>query len=118
MASQVATNDASTHPDIEWRRESGQVPYREALAEMEARNRAIHEGTASELIWLLEHPALYTKGSSGAAGDLLVPTRFPVFETGRGGAFTYHGPGQLVLYPILDLRGYRQDVHWYMRALE
>jgi lipoyl(octanoyl) transferase len=85
---------------------------------MEARAAAIAEGTAGELIWLLEHPPLYTAGVSAKAGDLIQPDRFPVFETGRGGQFTYHGPGQRVAYVMLDLRARKKDVRAFVQALE
>lgn len=122
MASQVETNDdqppvTQERVDIEWRRESGLVPYREALAEMEARNRAIHEGSASELIWLLEHPPVYTAGTSAKEGDMLDP-RFDVVQAGRGGQFTYHGPGQRIGYVLLDLTRRARDVRGFVHALE
>jgi len=88
---------------VEWRIADGLVPYEDAVAEMEARVAAIHAGTAGELIWLVEHPPLYTAGTSAAAADLLQPGRLPVFKTGRGGQYTYHGPGQRVAYVMLDL---------------
>ncbi len=78
----------------EWRISDTPVPYEEALAEMETRVAAIHAGHASELVWLLEHPPIYTAGTSARAEDLLQPTRFPVLIAGRGGQYTYHGPGQ------------------------
>src|SRR5687768_8041942 len=83
------------------------IPYPEAVAAMEARAAAIAEGRAGELVWLLEHPPLYTAGVSSKPADLLQPDRFPVFETGRGGQFTYHGPGQRVAYVMLDLSARR-----------
>lgn len=85
---------------------------------MEARVAAIADGTASELVWLLEHPPLYTAGSSAERSELLSPERFPVFETGRGGRFTYHGPGQRVAYVMLDLRTRGRDVRAFVQALE
>ena len=94
------------------------VPYPEAVAAMEARAVAIADGRAGELVWLLEHPPLYTAGVSAQAQDLLSPGRFPVFETGRGGRFTYHGPGQRVAYVMLDLRARRRDVRGFVQALE
>jgi lipoyl(octanoyl) transferase len=96
----------------------GQVAYPAAVAAMEARAAAIAEGSADELVWLLEHPPLYTAGVSAKAGDLLDPDRFPVFPSARGGQFTYHGPGQRVAYVMLDLRQRRQDVHAFVEALE
>ena len=103
--------------DIEWRSETAQVPYRAALEEMTARNAAIHAGEARELIWLLEHPPVYTAGTSAAAAELLDP-RFEVVEAGRGGRYTYHGPGQRVAYVLLDLNRRARDVRGFVHALE
>ena len=94
------------------------VPYPQALEAMEARAQAIAEGRAGELVWLLEHPALYTAGVSARDGDLIDPERFPVFRTGRGGQFTYHGPGQRVAYAMLDLNARGRDVRAFVGALE
>ena len=94
------------------------VPYPAAVAAMEARAAAIADGTAGELIWLLEHPPLYTAGVSAKASDLIEPDRFPVFESGRGGQFTYHGPGQRVAYVMLDLTKRGRDVRAFVAALE
>jgi lipoyl(octanoyl) transferase len=102
---------------VEWRIAPGLVPYEEALAVMEARAEAIAAGEAPELIWLLEHPPLYTAGTSAKAGDLL-EARFPVHEVGRGGQYTYHGPGQRIGYVMLDLRRRKQDVRAFVCALE
>ncbi len=105
---------------IEWKIEKDPVPYEFAVQTMEKRIEAIREGHAPELIWLLEHPALYTAGTSAKAGDLLDP-RFPVFQSGRGGEYTYHGPGQRVAYVMLDLKkrqGNTPDVRAYVCALE
>jgi lipoyl(octanoyl) transferase len=102
---------------IEWRRDYAQVPYRHALDEMTARNAAIAEGTAPELIWLLEHPPVYTAGTSAAADELLDP-RFEVVEAGRGGRYTYHGPGQRVGYVLLDLKRRARDVRGFVHAME
>ena len=102
---------------IEWRREAGQVPYREALAEMERRNAAIAAGDERELVWLLEHPPVYTAGTSAAADELLDP-RFEVVEAGRGGRYTYHGPGQRVGYVLLDLTRRGKDVRCFVHGLE
>ena len=101
-----------------WAVSAEPVPYPEAVAAMEARVAAIADGTAGELVWLLEHPPLYTAGVSAKGADLLDAQRFPVFETGRGGQFTYHGPGQRVAYLMLDLNARRRDVRGYVRALE
>lgn len=106
----------STEP--EWRIEDRSVLYPEALAAMDARVAAIRAGTAPELVWLLEHPPLYTAGTSAKRADLLTPERFPVYATGRGGQYTYHGPGQRVAYAMLDLRRRRIGVHRYVRHLE
>jgi len=101
-----------------WAVSSAPVPYPEAVAAMQARVEAIVEGQAGELIWLLEHPPLYTAGVSAKAGDLLDADRFPVFESGRGGQFTYHGPGQRVAYVMLDLRERGRDVRKFVQTLE
>jgi lipoyl(octanoyl) transferase len=101
-----------------WAVSQGYVPYPEAVAAMEARAAAIAAGEAQELVWLLEHPPLYTAGISSRAEDLLDPGRLPVFATGRGGQFTYHGPGQRVAYVMLDLTKRRKDVRAFVTALE
>jgi lipoyl(octanoyl) transferase len=103
--------------EVEWRISADSVPYPEAVAEMEARAAAIAERKAAELVWLLEHPPLYTSGTSGKQDDLLDP-RFPLFTTGRGGQLTYHGPGQRVAYVMLDLKRRRPDVRAYVASLE
>ena len=105
-------------PPVRWRISDRLVPYDEAIATMEAEVAAIAEGRADELVWLLEHPPLYTAGTSADAADLIDPDRFPVFATGRGGEYTYHGPGQRVVYVMLDLKRRRQDVRAYVTALE
>lgn len=102
---------------VEWRISEGLVDYGEALAFMDARAAAIADRTAPELVWLLEHPPLYTAGTS-AKDEQLVEERFPVFHTGRGGQFTYHGPGQRVAYVMLDLHRRGPDVRRYMATLE
>lgn len=105
-------------PDtIEWRRSPGLVPYREALDEMTLRNAEIAAGEARELVWLLEHPPVYTAGTSAAVAELLDP-RFEVVEAGRGGRYTYHGPGQRIGYVLLDLKRRARDVRWFVHALE
>src|SRR5690348_17864827 len=101
-----------------WAVSRGLTAYPDAVAAMEARAAAIAEGRAGELVWLLEHPPLYTAGVSAKPGDLLEPGRFPVFETGRGGQFTYHGPGQRVAYVMLDLTRRGRDVRAFVAALE
>jgi lipoyl(octanoyl) transferase len=103
---------------MEWRISERLVPYQEALEGMEARVEAIRARTAPELVWLLEHPPLYTAGTSAKSGDLLQPGRFPVYETGRGGQYTYHGPGQRVAYAMLDLKERGPDVRRFVRDLE
>jgi lipoyl(octanoyl) transferase len=102
---------------VEWRVSRAPVPYPEAIASMEARVAAIAAGQAPELVWLLEHPPLYTSGTSGKPGDLL-DARFPMFATGRGGQLTYHGPGQRVAFVMLDLKRRRPDVRAYVAGLE
>src|SRR5476651_1191031 len=102
---------------VEWQVSSAPVPYPEAVAAMEARVEAIADGKAPELVWLLEHPPLYTSGTSGKGADLL-DTRFPLFSSGRGGQLTYHGPGQRVAYVMLDLKRRRPDVRAYVASLE
>lgn len=104
-------------PGIELRRDSVQVPYREALDFMTSRNAAIAEGSEHELVWLLEHPPVYTAGTSAAAAELL-DARFEVVEAGRGGRYTYHGPGQRVGYVLLDLKRRARDVRGFVHALE
>ncbi len=94
------------------------VAYPEAVAAMEARAAAIADGTAGELVWLLEHPPLYTAGVSAKVADLIEPDRFPVFASGRGGQYTYHGPGQRVAYVMLDLTKRSRDVRAFVAALE
>lgn len=102
---------------IEIRQETALVPYRTALDEMSARNAAIAEGTANDLIWLLEHPPVYTAGTSADHSELLDP-RFDVIEAGRGGRYTYHGPGQRIGYIMLDLRTRARDVRGFVHAVE
>lgn len=104
-------------PPPEWRVTRGLIPYPEALAEMEARAAGIADGVADELIWLLEHPPLYTAGTSADPAELLDP-RFPVHRAGRGGRYTYHGPGQRVGYAMLNLNARHRDVRCYVHALE
>jgi len=103
---------------VGWAVSEAAIGYAEAVAAMESRAAAIAEGTAGELVWLLEHPPLYTAGVSAKPGDLLAPDRFPVFESSRGGQFTYHGPGQRVAYVMLDLGVRRKDVRAFVHALE
>jgi len=102
---------------VEWLISDQAIPYPQAMEVMEARVADIAAGHAPELVWLLEHPSLYTSGTSGKAADLLEP-RFPVFDSGRGGQLTYHGPGQRVAYVMLDLKRRRPDVRAYVAGLE
>jgi lipoyl(octanoyl) transferase len=113
-----AKPDSGPSGDLEWRIEEGLTAYPDAVAGMEARVAEIAAGRAPEMVWLLEHPPLYTGGTSAQPGDLLAPDRFPVYQTGRGGQFTYHGPGQRVCYVMLDLRRRGQDVRRYVHDLE
>jgi lipoyl(octanoyl) transferase len=105
-------------PAVEWRIAPGLTGYAQALAFMEARAAAIRDRGEAELVWLVEHPPLYTAGTSAERKDLLQPDRFPVFEAGRGGEYTYHGPGQRVAYVMLDLKRRREDVRAFVAALE
>lgn len=102
----------------EWRVSSAPVGYEDALAQMETHIEAIAEGRAPEMIWLLEHPPLITAGTSAGEGELIAPGRFPVFRTGRGGRYTYHGPGQRVGYVMLDLKARGGDVRKFVHDLE
>jgi lipoyl(octanoyl) transferase len=108
---------ARSGPSPEWRVADSPVAYQDALDIMERRAVDIAAGHALELVWLLEHPPLYTSGTSAKPGDL-IEARFPVFSTGRGGQFTYHGPGQRVVYLMLDLKRRRPDVRAYVASLE
>ncbi len=103
---------------IEWRISDTPVPYEAAVAEMEARAAAIRAGQEGELVWLLEHPPLYTAGTSARAADLLEPDRFPVHPTRRGGQYTYHGPGQRVVYVCLDVGARGKDIRRFVGQLE
>jgi len=103
---------------LEWRISAGLEDYPTALKAMEARVAAIHAGTAPEQVWLLEHPPLYTAGTSAKPADLLLPDRFPVYAAGRGGQFTYHGPGQRIGYVMLDLAARGGNIRGYVRDLE
>ena len=103
---------------IEWRVTEELVPYADALAEMESRAAAVRNGDAKELVWLLEHPPLFTAGTSADPAELFNPMAFPVFEAGRGGRYTYHGPGQRVGYLVLDLEKRGKDIRCFVHALE
>jgi len=105
-------------PILEWKFSDGLTPYEEAMSFMERRVAEIYQGTANELVWFLQHPPLYTAGTSANAEDLITPDRFPVYEVGRGGQYTYHGPGQRVVYVMLDLSKRGRDVRKYVSQLE
>lgn len=104
--------------DIEWRVTSGLLDYEETLRAMESRAAAIREGSESELVWLLQHPPLFTAGTSADPSELFNPLGLPVFNAGRGGRYTYHGPGQRVGYVLLDLERRGRDIRQFVRALE
>lgn len=103
---------------IEWKISETLVPYEEALAQMEAQVAGIRDGSANEQIWLLEHPPLYTAGTSASETDLVSPDRFPVYNAGRGGQYTYHGPGQRIAYVMLDLKKRGSDIRAFVQDLE
>jgi lipoyl(octanoyl) transferase len=103
---------------IEWKVSDGLVPYETALADMEARAAAVRAGVARELVWLLEHPPLFTAGTSADATELFNPLGFPVYQAGRGGRYTYHGPGQRVGYLVLDLEKRGRDIRCFVHSLE
>ena len=103
---------------IEWEVTNFPVPYEVSVETMEQRAEAIRAGSARELVWLLEHPPIYTRGTSASDKELLRKPKFPVFNTGRGGRYTYHGPGQRVIYVMLDLRHHGSDVRSYVQRLE
>ena len=113
----IGFKSRETGAPVEWRIEDGLVPYERALAEMAARVAAIQSGEARERVWLIEHPPVYTAGTSAKDADLLDP-RFPVVRAGRGGQFTYHGPGQRIVYLMLDLTRRRRDARAFVCALE
>nr|WP_219845991.1 lipoyl(octanoyl) transferase LipB [Emcibacter nanhaiensis] len=120
MSMTAETPDAASDitNDIEWEITDELVPYDVALARMERRVREIYEGKARELVWLLQHPPLYTAGTSADPGDLIDPDRFPVYDAGRGGQYTYHGPGQRIAYVMLDLRKRGRDLRRFVTNLE
>ena len=103
---------------IEWKISDELVPYEEALTQMQVRAAAIREDGANELVWLLEHPPLYTAGTSANAEDLVAPDKFPVYDAGRGGQYTYHGPGQRIAYVLLDLKKRGSDIRAFVQDLE
>ncbi len=104
--------------EIEWKISDTPIPYEEALAEMEHRAAAIRGGSAPELVWLLEHPPLYTAGTSAKREDLVDPEKFPVYDAGRGGQYTYHGPGQRIAYVLLDLKKRGSDIRAFVQDME
>lgn len=109
---------AMSDKPIEWRMDDQRTDYAEAVTFMEDRVQQIRAGTASELVWLVEHPPLYTAGTSADPAELIDPQRFPVYHTGRGGRYTYHGPGQRIAYVMLDLKKRGEDVRKYVHDLE
>ncbi|KAA5605808.1 lipoyl(octanoyl) transferase LipB [Roseospira marina] len=115
---QLTGTPETGRPAPDWRISDGLVPYPEALATMEARAAAIRADNARELVWLLEHPPLYTAGTSAKPADLVSADRFPVYTAGRGGQYTYHGPGQRVAYVLLDLAARDRDVRAHVHRLE
>ena len=118
MSGPIAEMSRTTARDVAWRTLPGLSPYVETLAAMEAHVAAMIAGAAPETVWLLEHPPLYTAGSSARVEDLIVPGRFPVHAAGRGGQYTYHGPGQRVVYAMLDVSVRGRDVRRFVFALE
>lgn len=110
-------SQTATKP-VEWAIATAPVAYPDAVATMEKHVAAVARGAVSERVWLVEHPPLYTAGTSAKSDDLLAPDRLPVFRTGRGGQYTYHGPGQRVAYVMLDLNRRRRDIRLYVRTLE
>jgi len=118
VAARHVTTVSEIIDDVEWRISDAPVAYAEALAFMEQRAAAIRAGTARECVWLLEHPPLFTAGTSADPAELTNPQQFPVFEAGRGGRYTYHGPGQRVGYVMLDLERRGRDIRCFVHALE
>jgi lipoyl(octanoyl) transferase len=116
LAISPAVDDASS--DVEWRVSDAPVAYEDALSFMEERAAAIRSGTAPECVWLLEHPSLFTAGTSADPAELMNPLGFPVYDAGRGGRYTYHGPGQRVVYVMLDLEKRGKDIRCFVRSLE
>lgn len=115
---QTAMQARAGSPPVEWHVSDEPLDYVDAVAQMESRVAQIAEGTARERVWLVEHPPIYTAGTSADEADLLTPKRFPVHHTGRGGQYTYHGPGQRVAYVMLDLKRRQADVRAFVAALE
>lgn len=117
-ATEIKASESADDRPIEWRVAAMPVPYPDAVSTMETTVAAIAAGEASEQVWLLEHPPIFTAGTSAKETDLIWPDRFPVFQTGRGGEYTYHGPGQRVVYVMLDLNRRGRDVRRFVRDLE
>lgn len=118
LSAHLGVPPAPHGPALEWLTSDRPVAYEEAVAAMELRTASIAHGEVAECVWLLEHPPVYTAGTSADLTELLAPTRFPVFKTGRGGRFTYHGPGQRVAYVMLDLSARGRDVKAFVASLE
>ena len=118
IAAEQTSKTPVTPPPLEWLRSEGLVDYAHALGAMESHVAEMIAGRAGERIWLLEHPPLYTAGTSAHIEDLTDPGRFPVYAAGRGGQYTYHGPGQRVAYTMLDLKRRKPDVRWLVSSLE
>jgi lipoyl(octanoyl) transferase len=118
LSAQIGVLPAAHRPAVDWLKSDRPVGYEEAVAAMEVRAASIAHREADECVWLLEHPPIYTAGTSAEFTELLAPTRFPVFKTGRGGRFTYHGPGQRVAYVMLDLSARGRDVKAFVASLE
>jgi lipoyl(octanoyl) transferase len=118
LGAAATLRSAADGPPVEWIISDGLTPYLAAVTAMEERVGLIAEGQAAECVWLVEHPPLYTAGTSATDADLVAPERFPVFQTGRGGQYTYHGPGQRVAYVMLDLKRREPDVRRFVVALE
>jgi lipoyl(octanoyl) transferase len=117
-SAQRSMRPAPGAPPVEWAVADGRVDYAAAVAAMETRVAAIRDGTAAEQVWLVEHPPLYTAGTSAKDADLLIADRFPVYRSGRGGQYTYHGPGQRVAYLMLDLNRRQPDLRLFVHTLE
>ena len=118
LQAKLGTRAVPSPPGVEWLRTPDLVPYAEAVAAMEERAASIARGEAPDCVWLLEHPPLYTAGTSALTSELLAPARLPVFNSGRGGRFTYHGPGQRVVYTMFDLASRGRDVRAFVTFLE
>jgi lipoyl(octanoyl) transferase len=118
LQAKLGTRAGPAPTGVEWLRTAGLVPYEEAVAAMDERAASIARGEGRECVWLLEHPPLYTAGTSAPKSELLAPARLPVFKSGRGGRFTYHGPGQRIVYVMFDLASRGRDVRAFVTFLE